>query len=372
MNPKNDALDSTTPATMKGVHLVGHGGLDQLVYCEDIPTPKPKKGEVLLKVLAAGVNNTDINTRIGWYSKQVTGDTSTGANQGYDELDAATATWSGSALQLPRIQGADVCGEVVSVGAGVSSRRIGERVIVRTMQQDPYTKKRFDCVTFGSEYDGGFAQYTCALSDEAYVVNTPWSDVELASIPCAYSTAENMLHRADLKSGERVLIMGASGGVGSAAVQLAKRRGAYVIAVAGITKHDDVRALGADQLVARGDNLITAIGADNVDLVIDLVAGPDWPQLLDVLCRGGRYAVSGAIAGPMVELDIRTLYLKDLTFFGCTFQDPIVFSNLVSYIEAEDIRPVVARSYPLTQIHKAQTDFLNKGFTGKLVLVPEI
>ena len=166
--------------------------------------------------------------------------------------------------------------------------------------------------------------------------------------------------------------MGASGGVGSAAVQLAKRRGAYVIAVAGITKHDDVRALGADQLVARGDNLITAIGADNVDLVIDLVAGPDWPQLLDVLCRGGRYAVSGAIAGPMVELDIRTLYLKDLTFFGCTFQDPIVFSNLVSYIEAEDIRPVVARSYPLTQIHKAQTDFLNKGFTGKLVLVPEI
>jgi NADPH:quinone reductase-like Zn-dependent oxidoreductase len=367
MNPTNNQL----PTTMSGVHLIGHGGLDQLVYRHDIPTPQPKDGEVLLKVLAAGVNNTDINTRIGWYSKQVTGDTNSGADQGYDELDATTATWSGSALQLPRIQGADVCGEVVSVGSGVNAERIGERVLVRTMQQDPQTKKRFDCVTFGSEYDGGFAQYTCALSDEAYAVNTPWSDVELASIPCAYSTAENMLHRASLKSGERVLITGASGGVGSAAVQLAKRRGAYVIAVAGVTKHDDVKALGADQLVPRGVDLVAAIGADEVDLVVDLVAGPDWPQLLDVLRRGGRYATSGAIAGPMVELDVRTLYLKDLTFFGCTFQDHIVFSNLVSYIEAEEIRPVVAQSYPLKQIHKAQTDFLNKGFTGKLVLIPE-
>ena len=358
-----------TPATMFGVQLIGHGGLDQLVYRQDIPTPQPKEGEVLLKVLAAGVNNTDINTRIGWYSKQVTGDTSSGANEGYDDLDASTATWSGTALQLPRIQGADVCGEVIGVGAGVSSERIGERVLVRTMQQHP--TKPFECITFGSEYEGGFAQYTCALSDEAYAVNTPWSDVELASIPCAYSTAENMLHRAGLKPGERVLITGASGGVGSAAVQLAKRRGAYVIAVAGVTKHDDVKALGADQLVARGDDLVAAIGADAVDVVVDLVAGPDWPQLLDVLRRGGRYATSGAIAGPMVELDVRTLYLKDLTFFGCTYQDHIVFTNLVSYIEAEEIRPVVAHSYPLKQIHQAQTDFLNKGFTGKLVLIPE-
>jgi NADPH:quinone reductase-like Zn-dependent oxidoreductase len=180
-----------------------------------------------------------------------------------------------------------------------------------------------------------------------------------------------MLHRAGLKAGERVLITGASGGVGSAAVQLAKRRGAYVIAVAGEAKHADVKALGADQLVARGDDLVAAIGADNVDLVVDLVAGPDWPQLLDVLRRGGRYATSGAIAGPMVELDVRTLYLKDLTFFGCTYQDQVVFTNLVGYIEANEIRPVVAGTYPLKDIHQAQTDFLKKSFTGKLVLIPE-
>ena len=348
---------------------MGHGGLDQLVYRHDIPTPQPKAGEVLLKVLAAGVNNTDINTRIGWYSKQVTGDTNTGADEGYQDLDAASASWSGNALPLPLIQGADVCGEVIAVGHGVNSDRIGDRVLVRTMQQHP--SKPFECITFGSEYNGGFAQYTCALSDEAYTVNTPWSDADLASIPCAYSTAENLLHRADLKSGERVLITGASGGVGSAAVQLAKRRGAYVIAVAGVAKHDDVKALGADQLISRGDDLVAAIGAEAVDLVVDLVAGPDWPQLLDVLRRGGRYATSGAIAGPMVELDIRTLYLKDLTFLGCTYQEKIVFTNLVGYIEAEEIRPLVARTYPLKHIHQAQTDFLNKAFTGKLVLIPE-
>ena len=366
-----DSKIPTTPDLMKGVHLIGHGGLDQLVYRTDIPTPKPKEGEVLIKVLAAGVNNTDINTRIGWYSKQVTGDTNSGADEGFDELDASTATWSGSALQFPMIQGADVCGQVVAVGAGVSSSRIGQRVLVRTMQQDPSTNKPFDCITFGSEYNGGFAQYTCALSVEAYVVNTSWNDIALASIPCAYSTAENMLHRAGLKAGEQVLITGASGGVGSAAVQLAKRRGAYVIAVAGSAKHEDIRALGADKLVARGADLVAAIGIDAIDLVVDLVAGPDFPQLLEVLCRGGRYATSGAIAGPMVELDIRTLYLKDLTFVGCTYQEQVVFDNLINYIEADEIRPVVAQTYPLKQIHQAQTDFLSKRFTGKLVLVPE-
>lgn len=359
------------PATMKGVHLIGHGGLDQLVYKQDIMMPSPKKGEVLLKVLAAGVNNTDINTRIGWYSKQVTGDTNSGANEGYDGLDASTATWSGSSLNFPMVQGADVCGQIVAVGAGVDQSRIGERVIVRSMQQNHETNAPFDCITFGSEYNGGFAQYTCAVSIEAYAVNSAWSDAELASIPCAYSTAENMLHRAQLKQGETVLITGASGGVGSAAVQLAKRRGAHVIAVAGAAKHEDVKALGADKLISRGANLVEALGLDTVDLVVDLVAGPDFGQLLDVLRRGARYATAGAIAGPIVALDVRTLYLKDLTFFGATFQDEVVFSNLIRYIEANEIKPVVAKTYPLAQIHQAQTDFLSKRFTGKLVLLPE-
>lgn len=112
---------------------------------------------------------------------------------------------------------------------------------------------------------------------------------------------------------------------------------------------------------------MAAIDTDSVDLVVDLIAGPGWPQLLEVLCRGGRYAT----AGPMVELDICTLYLKDLTLLGCTYQEQVVFDNLVSYIEADEIRSVVAKTYPLEHIHQAQTDFLKKGFTGKLVFIPE-
>lgn len=196
-----------------------------------------------------------------------------------------------------------------------------------------------------------------------------WSDAELASIPCAYSTAENMLHRAGVGA-ERVLVTGASGGVGSAAVQLARRRGATVIAIAAPAKADEVRALGADQVIDRGADLVAELGPDSVDVVIDIVGGDAWPQLLDILRRGGRYAVAGAIGGPIAEIDLRTLYLKDLTLFGCTFQEDEVFENLVSYIEDGSIRPVVAATYPLKDIARAQEDFLAKKHTGKLVLIP--
>jgi NADPH:quinone reductase-like Zn-dependent oxidoreductase len=237
------------------------------------------------------------------------------------------------------------------------------------MQPHPSKKPR-DCITMGSEINGGFAGYVAVRADMAYSVTCDWADVELASIPCAWSTAENMLTRSRVTEKDRVLITGGSGGVGSAAVMLAKRRGAHVAAVAGKSKVEAVLALGADQVIPRGENLVQALGRDFVDVVCDLVAGPQWPQLMDVLKRGGRYAVSGAIAGPMVELDVRTLYLKDLTFLGCTFQEPRVFENLVSYIENNEIRPVVAKTYPLEEIVKAQTDFLAKTHTGKLVLIP--
>ena len=105
-------------------------------------------------------------------------------------------------------------------------------------------------------------------------------------------------------------------------------------------------------------------------MVIDVVGGPGFSQLLDVLRPGGRYAVSGAIAGPITELDLRTLYLKDLSLFGCTFQYDEVFENLVAYLESGEVRPVVSRSYPLAEIAQAQKDFLDKSHVGKLVLIP--
>ncbi len=109
---------------------------------------------------------------------------------------------------------------------------------------------------------------------------------------------------------------------------------------------------------------------NSVNVVIDLVAGSNWKQLLDIIKPGGRYATSGAIAGPIVELDVRTLYLKDLTLYGCTHQLKEVFINLIDYVERNEIRPLVAKTYPLQDIKKAQEDFLSKKHTGKLVLIP--
>ncbi|MCY1186428.1 putative NAD(P)H quinone oxidoreductase, PIG3 family [compost metagenome] len=104
-----------------------------------------------------------------------------------------------------------------------------------------------------------------------------------------------------------------------------------------------------------------------------MVGGEDWPNLLRILRQGGRYAIAGAIAGPIAEIDLRTLYLKDLTLYGCTFQEDEVFTNLISYVESGEIRPVVAKTYPLNEIHQAQEDFLSKAHMGKLVLIiPEV
>lgn len=361
-------MPATTPRTMTAVVLTGHGGFDKLEYRQDIPVPVPGDDEVLIQVLACGINNTDINTRIGWYAKSVTSQTGEGARKGLGVSVAEGGSWSGTPLPFPIIQGADVCGRIVAAGRQVASARIGERVIVAAMQPDP-SGIPWTCITMGSEINGGFAQYVAVRSTAAYRVTSVWTDVELASIPCAWSTAENMLHRAAVSRHDTVLVTGASGGVGSAAVQLAKRRGAVVIAVAGKSKSEQVLAIGADQVIPRDADLDTALGREKVDVVCDLVAGPEWPHLLEVLNKGGRYAVSGAIAGPLVELDVRTLYLKDLTFLGCTYQDPVVFENLVTYIEKNEIRPVVAGTYPLGEIVRAQTDFLAKKHTGKLVLI---
>lgn len=359
----------TIPDVMTAVVLTGHGGLDRLELRHDVPVPKVGAGEVLIRVAAAGVNNTDVNTRIAWYSKAVTGATEVGGASGFDSEVDADGSWSGAPLTFPRIQGADCCGHIVAVGDGVAARRIGERVLVRAMQQNYAEDRPFTCWTFGSECDGAFAQYAKAVAVETYAVTSDWSDAELASIPCAYSTAENMLHRAGVGA-ERVLVTGASGGVGLAALQLAKRRGAEVTAVAGAAKAARLLELGADRVVDRDADLIEELGKESIDVAIDLVAGPTWPSLLEILTRGGRYATAGAIAGPIVELDVRTLYLKDLTLFGCTFQEHIVFDNLIGYVERGEITPVVERIYPLSEIAKAQEDFLAKRHVGKLVLIP--
>ena len=351
---------------MSAVLTTGHGGYEVLEYRNDIEVPIPNSDQVLIKVLGAGINNTDINTRTAWYSKSVKGETNANHSQGED----GDGSWSGEPLEFPIIQGADCYGEIVAVGDNVDAGRIGERVLVRTMQQYAVDYRPYECWTMGSECDGAFAQYMVAFSDESFKIESNWSNAELASIPCAYSTAENLLERSDVKESEVVLITGASGGVGSAAIMLAKRRGAKVVAVASEAKARMVQEIGADEVIHREDKLIDSIDNESIDVVIDLVAGESWGELLEVLKKGGRYAASGAIAGPIVELDVRTLYLKDLVLIGCTFQDRQVFQNLIGYIERNEIKPLVSKTYPLRDIVNAQKDFVSKKYVGKLVLLP--
>jgi NADPH:quinone reductase-like Zn-dependent oxidoreductase len=221
-----------------------------------------------------------------------------------------------------------------------------------------------------SDFDGAFAQFVRVPASEVFPVNCNWSDIELATIPCAYATAENMIHRTGISASDRVLVTGASGGVGSAVVQLAKRRGAHVTAVAGRSKIDAVQSLGADRVVARDTDLVAGLGESSIDVVIDNVAGAGFEQLLKIINRGGRYASSGAIAGPMVTMDMRDFYLKDLSLIGCTAWDEPVFPNLVGYIERGEIRPLVAKTFELQDIAIAQQEFMTKTHFGNFVLVP--
>jgi NADPH:quinone reductase-like Zn-dependent oxidoreductase len=355
---------------MNAVLLMGHGGFEQLVYRSGVKIPAPAPDEVLVQVRAAAVNNTDINMRVGWYSKSVTAGTENGGSSGPSTIPTHETGWAGDTVAFPLIQGADVCGTVAATGSNVPASRIGERVLVDPVLRSRPVPAGIKTLYLGSDCNGGFAEYVCVPAINAHAISSSLDDRELASFPCSYSAAENMLTRADVRAGETVLVNGASGGVGSAAVQLAKRRGAMVIALASGTKAARVERLGASRVLARDTDLPAVLGRESVQVVIDVVGGPQFGGLLDILCAAGRYAVAGAIAGPVVSLDLRTLYLKDLRFFGCTIPEPEVFPNLVGYIERREIQAVVDRTYPLRDMAEAQREFLCKRHTGKIVLQP--
>jgi NADPH:quinone reductase-like Zn-dependent oxidoreductase len=354
--------------TMKAVVTTGNGGYDKLAY-RDVPIPTIGPGEVLLQVLAAGVNNTEINTRLGWYSSSVSNGTETTAES---EEKLATAKADGGwneATPFPFIQGTDCCGRVVAVARREDETLVGVRALVRPcMRLTDFSS--MENIWMASDFDGAFAQYVKVPAGEVFPVRSDWSDAELATIPCAYGTAENMIHRAGVKRGDHVLVAGASGGVGSAVVQLAMRRGAVVTAIVGKAKIDRVRSLGVDRMITRGDDIVAVLGEKSVDFVVDNVGGPSFPQMLKVLKRGGKFVSSGAIAGPLVSLDMRDFYLKDLTLIGCTAWDEPVFPNLISYIERNEIKPLLDKTFPLEKIVDAQREFMEKKHFGKFVLIP--
>lgn len=363
----------TLPNTMNAFVLHRHGDMDAMSFHTDWPMPAVGADDVLIRVGACGLNNTDVNTRSGWYSKAVTDATS---GEGYASVDEEDPSWGGAPLAFPRIQGADAVGEVVAVGANADAGLIGKRVILDCWQRDwddPMNRDKTGY--FGSERDGGFAAFTTADRRNVAVIESQLTDAELATFSCSYNTAEGMLSRADVTENDVVLVTGASGGVGSALIQLAKRRGATVVGLASEAKHADMADLGADALLPRAPRdlraaLKAAIGRDTVTVVADIVGGPYFPTAIDVLARGGRFTCSGAIAGPMVELDLRTLYLRDLTFTGSTVVPPHIFTDLVGYIERGEVRPLLAATYPLAELPAAQQAFIDKAHVGNIVVTP--
>ena len=357
--------------SMKAIVTTGNGGYEKLVY-SDVAMPEIKQGEALVKVLAAGINNTEINTRLGWYSSSVTGSTEAASEMdgiaGVASSDDCSGGWN-KQTPFPFIQGTDCCGLVVEVAEGVDKALLGTRVLIRPCIRSQGFDS-LDNIWMGSDFNGAFAQYVAIQASEVFPLQCDWTDAELGSIPCAYGTSENMLHRANLKAGETVLITGASGGVGSAAVQLAKRRGAKIIAIADEGKHQRMSALGIDTLLGRSANLLAELGEESIDVVVDNVAGGAFSTMIKLLRRGGRLVSSGAIAGPIVEFDMRDMYLKDATLIGTTAWDENVFPDLVKYIEGGEIQPSLAKTFPLSSIVEAQKEFVTKQHVGKFVLIP--
>lgn len=352
------------PSNMAAVLLTGHGGPEKLVYRSDVPVPSPAAGEVLIEVSACGMNNTDVWVRQGAY--------------GTEEDPAAVSTWrrQGNTLTFPRIQGTDTVGRIVAVGEGVAQERIGERVMVDFSIYNRDDDSLADIDYMGHGRDGGYAEYMALPSENAHVVATGLSDVELATFCCAYLTGEQMLERAALRAGERVLVTGASGGVGSGIVQLARARGAIPYAIVGEGKEAAVLDIGAEAVVTRGvDDLPAAVdkatGGRPIDVVADLVGGAMFNDLLRILRPEGRYTTAGAIAGPVVQLDLRTMYLKQLQLHGSSQGTRGDFRRIVRYIEEGKLRPLVGGVYRLSDFHRAQADFMAKAFVGKLVVVPD-
>jgi len=362
------------PKHMRAVVLTGHGGLDRLEYREDWPTPEPGPGDVVVRVGACGLNNTDINTRTAWYSKSVSeGITDEGGRGGFESAGSATGSWGSAAISFPRIQGADVAGTIAAVGEGVDAARVGERVMI-----DPWLLGIGDWMDtnrsgyFGSECDGGYAEYTKVRSENAVAVESSLTDAELATFPCAYTTAENLVARTGLKPGETVAIAGASGGVGSAAVQLCRLRGAKVIAIAAPAKADLLMSLGAQSVIDRNaEDLESALrdaAGGPVDVSLDVVGGPAFMHLVNALRQGGRYSSSGAIAGPLVEFDLRQLVYKDLQLTGATIVPPGTMSRVVNLIEQGRLRPLLAETFALGDLAKAQEAFTRKAHVGNIVV----
>ena len=365
------------PERMAAVQLLGHGGTEQLVYSEDVAVPQPAPGEVLVKVTATAKNNTDRKAREGLYPTEKADDVTSFAIGG-----AATLTF-------PRIQGADVAGRVAAVGAGVSEDRIGERGL---LDFNIYADDRRDINLtpdyYGHGRDGGFAEYVAVPSEQFHRIDNPdLADAELAALGmCSYQTGYHMLTVAGVARGEQVLVTGASGGVGTAMIQLCRLIGAVPHAVSSPGKADALKALGAESVIDRSQvtdwpaAVNAATGGKAIDAVMDLVGGAMTNPLIDCMIqRMGerrtypRLSIAGASAGNVTEILWTRIYLYQVQIFGVSHGTRKEAEQLIAWIRNGSLKPVLHGAFKLSELHRAEDYFVDRAadHLGKIVIVPD-
>ncbi|MFB9869568.1 zinc-binding dehydrogenase [Vreelandella sulfidaeris] len=367
----------TVPTTMAAMLLTGHGGVEKLEYREDIATPKPQAGDVLVQVTATAKNNTDRKAREGLYPTKEKGEVTSFAMGG-------TPT-----LTFPRIQGADVAGRIVAVGDGVDAERIGQRGL---LDFNIYADERRDINLtpdyFGHGADGGYAEYIAVPADQFHHVPNPGlHDAELASMGmCSYQTAYHMMTAANVSAGERVLVSGASGGVGTALIQLCRIVGAIPYAVSQPDKAEALRALGAEAVIDRGDlpsfveRVLDTTGGKPIDAVMDLVGGEMTNLFIDTMIvdmQGRtsypRLSIAGASGGNLSEIMWTRVYLYQVQIFGVSHGTREEAEQLVAWIRSGELKPVLHAAFKLSELHDAERYFVNRSsnYLGKIVIVPD-
>lgn len=365
------------PESMAAMLLMGHGGVDQLVYKTDVPVPRPGKGEVLVQVTATAKNNTDRKAREGLYPTK-------------DKGEVTSFQMGGSpTLTFPRIQGADIAGRVVAVGEGVSAERIGQRGL---LDFNIYADERRDINLtpdyYGHGADGGFAEYVALPSDQFHEVQNPeLTDAELASMGmCSYQTALHMLNAAGVKPGERVLVTGASGGVGTALIQLCRIMGATPYALSQQDKAEALLKLGAEAVLDRNqmDDFTGQIkqltGNKPIDAVMDLVGGEMTDLFIDTMifdmrARSSypRLSIAGASGGNLSEIMWTRIYLYQVQIFGVSHGTREEAEQLIEWIRGGQLKPVLHAAFKLSELHRAEEYFVQRGsnYLGKIVIVPD-
>lgn len=342
---------------MKALCFYNHGDLDILKY-DDVPEPKPGKGEVLVEVKACALNHLDIWVMRGW---------------------------PGLDLEMPHWGGSDIAGVVAEVGPGVTGWETGKRVVIDpgiNAVEDEFTRRGEQCLSpgykiIGEHMRGGLAQYVKVPAHN--LVEIPENiDFPVAAAPLLVTlTAWRMLiNRAQLKAGETVLVVGAGGGVNSVAIQIAKLAGATIFVVASnAEKAEKARSLGADFVIDRsqadwGKEVRRLTAKRGVDVVVDNVGRATINTSMQAVARGGRIVIVGNTSGPKVEIDIRRIFGMQISLIGSTMGTHQDFVDITRMLWSGKIKSLVDSVMPLSEGLQAFKMMERSEQFGKIVLEP--